>query len=162
MGTACATSSVALADYKGWSLCGAPWLQLVATGSKRDGAENGSQAKMVRRGRRFESVRGLCQSPAHKALPFGSICTSSNVRQVWSPLWSLRVENAVRDRTLGLRYEPGAGTSSSGGALAKPRTRLTSDPPALRTPRVPVADHAVAGRLCLKVRMRGLVSSTRG
>jgi hypothetical protein len=42
MGTACATSSVALADYKGWSLCGAPWLQPVATGSKRDGAENGS------------------------------------------------------------------------------------------------------------------------
>ncbi len=42
MGTACAMSSVALADYKGWSLCGAPWLQPVATGSKRDGAENGS------------------------------------------------------------------------------------------------------------------------
>ena len=32
----------------------------------------------------------------------------------------------------------------------------------LRTPRVPVAGHVVAGRLCLKVRMRGPVSSTRG
>jgi hypothetical protein len=29
------------------------------------------------------------------------------VRQVWSPLWSLQVENAVRDPTLGLRYEAG-------------------------------------------------------
>src|SRR5438034_11001822 len=48
MGTACATSSVALADHKGWSLCGAPWLQPVATGSKRDGAEKRlTQAKTV-------------------------------------------------------------------------------------------------------------------
>ena len=32
----------------------------------------------------------------------------------------------------------------------------------LRTRRVPVVGHVVAGRLCLKVRMRGPVSSTRG
>src|SRR4051794_29057507 len=57
----------------GWSLYGAPWLQLVAITSKSDGrgsAENkpkplpsvatGCREKyMVRRGRRFESVRGL-------------------------------------------------------------------------------------------------------
>jgi hypothetical protein len=63
MGTACATSSVALVDYKGWSLCGAPWLQPVATGSKRDGAENGSLKRKP-----LPSVATSCLSRSHSLL----------------------------------------------------------------------------------------------
>jgi hypothetical protein len=65
-------------------LYGAPWLQLVAINGKSDGrgsAESkpkplpsvatGCREKyMVRRGRRFESVRGLCKSPANRGFTF--------------------------------------------------------------------------------------------
>jgi hypothetical protein len=33
-------NSVASTDYGGWSLCGALWLQSVATGRKFDGLQN--------------------------------------------------------------------------------------------------------------------------
>src|SRR5215211_1315920 len=39
---------------------------------------------MVRRGRRFESVRGLCKSPEIEAFSVGRTCTGSSVRWVWS------------------------------------------------------------------------------
>jgi hypothetical protein len=46
---------------------------------------------MVRRGRRFESVRGLCKSTARRlfsSFPFRSTCSWPQVRWVWSTLWS--------------------------------------------------------------------------
>jgi hypothetical protein len=33
-----------------------------------------------------------------RGFPFGSICRFSNVGQVWSPLWSLQLENALVKR----------------------------------------------------------------
>ncbi len=38
---------------------------------------------------------GSAKAPQTGALCFGSICRFPNVGQVWSPLWSLQVENAV-------------------------------------------------------------------
>jgi hypothetical protein len=49
---------------------------------------------MVRRGRRFESVRGLCKSAAPRRVLVQVDLLPSNVRWVWSGLWSLKVENA--------------------------------------------------------------------
>src|ERR687887_2142112 len=65
--------SVFMNDNDGWSLYGAPWLQPVATGRKRETSETARTSRkplpsvatscrderMVRRGRRFESFRGL-------------------------------------------------------------------------------------------------------
>jgi hypothetical protein len=65
--------TVVFSDYKAWSLYGAPWWQTLATGRKSEEAKNGRNKgkplpcvatacrleRMVRRGRRFESVRGL-------------------------------------------------------------------------------------------------------
>jgi hypothetical protein len=63
-----------------WSIYGAQRAQPVATGRKRDALENRSNKpirnrrqptatvseRIVRRGRRFESVRGLCKSAARR------------------------------------------------------------------------------------------------
>src|SRR6266568_2021243 len=38
---------------------------------------------------------GSAKAPHNGAFRFGSICRFSNVGQVWSPLWSLQVENAL-------------------------------------------------------------------
>jgi hypothetical protein len=49
--------------------------------------------EIVRRGRRFESVRGLCKSAARRHFSFSSTCSESNVRYVWSrfmELWCSR------------------------------------------------------------------------
>src|SRR5256885_12843913 len=46
--------------------------------------------------RRFESVRGLCKSPAKRGFFFGPTRTIHSVRWVWSPLWNLQSEKCLR------------------------------------------------------------------
>jgi len=53
---------------------------------------------MVRRGRRFESVRGLCKVPANRGFLISSICILSSMHQVWSRLWSSQISDAARPR----------------------------------------------------------------
>jgi hypothetical protein len=60
---------------------------------------------MVRRGRRFESVRGLCKSAARRRFPFSPNCCDSNVRWVRSRLWSFRVQNGAPLPRLGRRKQ---------------------------------------------------------
>ena len=38
---------------------------------------------------------GSAKAPHNRSFCFGSICRFSNMGQVWSPLWSLQVENAL-------------------------------------------------------------------
>jgi hypothetical protein len=77
--------------------------------------------------------------------PFGAFRSKRRPRPHFGPSRAGCRHKLLR-RCVGEAVHPSYGRSTSG----------------LRTPRVPVADHAVAGRLCLKVRMRGPVSSTRG
>src|SRR5437660_11482417 len=52
---------------------------------------------MVRRGSPVRVRKRALQKPRVAGLfCVGSICRSSNVGQVWSPLWSLQVENPVK------------------------------------------------------------------
>src|SRR2546423_15305283 len=60
------------------------------------------RTSMVRRGRRFESVRGLCKRPARRGFLLRIDADSQDVGQVWSPLWSLQVENAVLESRIAL------------------------------------------------------------
>ena len=47
---------------------------------------------------------GSAKAPHNGASGFGSICSFSNVGQVWSPLWSLQVKNAlIESRVAGPR-----------------------------------------------------------
>jgi hypothetical protein len=50
---------------------------------------------MVRRGSTVRVRQRALQKPRTRGFLFGSICRFSNVGQVWSPLWSLQVENAL-------------------------------------------------------------------
>jgi hypothetical protein len=100
-----------------WSVYGAERSQSVATGDKCDGGECGSnrqkplpwvatschRVRMVRRSRRFESVRGLYKDPQIVAFSVGPTCTSSGMRWAWSPLWSFQIQpsHARRCRTSG-------------------------------------------------------------
>jgi hypothetical protein len=42
-------------------------------------------------------LEGSAKAPEIGAFSFGSTCGLSNVSQVWSPLWSLQVENAFEE-----------------------------------------------------------------
>ena len=50
------------------------------------GCDQRRPKSMVRRGRRFESVRGLCKSAGNGAFSLVRPCRFSSVRWVWSPL----------------------------------------------------------------------------
>jgi hypothetical protein len=65
---------------------------------------------------------GSAKAPHTAAFRFGSICRSSNVGQVWSPVWSLQVENA--------RCGTATAAASTGGPrwlcpYGRPRRRRT-------------------------------------
>ena len=65
--------------------------------------------------------RGLQKSP-HAGL-FGLTCRSSNVGQIWSPLWSRQVEG-VSEECTGLRTVPSGGAALN---LASPVERAPAD-----------------------------------
>ena len=119
MGTACATSSVALADYKGWSLCGAPWLQPVATGSKRDGAENGSLKRKP-----LPSVATSCLS---RSMARRSVTPASGRWPTTSPL-RRRGSISLKRQVLRTRRPTGLDRATLTGerSLVKPNGALPS------------------------------------
>jgi hypothetical protein len=65
---------------------------------------------MVRGGRRFESVRGLCKIPAHEAFSFGLICTSSNVSRYGALYGAFRSKTPSATALWAFAMRPGAGT----------------------------------------------------
>jgi hypothetical protein len=92
--------AVALADYKGWSLYGALWLQPVAVSRKSGGLKNRRNTRkplpwvasgclrMVRSGSPVRiRKRALQKAPLVGASAFRSTCRVSSVRWVWSRLW---------------------------------------------------------------------------
>src|SRR5262249_27571044 len=64
-----------------------------------------SARRMVRRGSTVRVRQRALQKPRTWAFHFGSICRLSNVEQVWSPLWSLQVEDAFAKRRFFARTE---------------------------------------------------------
>src|SRR5205823_9001696 len=66
------------------------------------------------------------KSPAYGAFRFVSICRFSNVGQVWSPLWSLQVENAVLESRIARYRAPP--TALRGAATSSFRLFSDSDP----------------------------------
>src|SRR2546427_5914933 len=71
---------------------------------------------------------GSAKAPHVGAFRFGSVCRSSNVGQVWSPLWSLQVENARGGSAIAAASTDVLGAFARSRACAehepRPRTRL--------------------------------------
>src|SRR5512132_2353629 len=64
---------------------------------------------------------GFAKAPHNWAFCFGSTCRFSNVGQVWSPLWSLQVENALLEsRVVRLRSAQPRGRRFIAGARYGP------------------------------------------
>jgi hypothetical protein len=86
-----ARGNVAKVDNSGWSLYGAQRSQPVATGSKRDGAENATGRVRQR----------ACKIPAHGDFSFRWTCPTANVRGgygAWYGAFSLRSRPHPRPR----------------------------------------------------------------
>src|SRR5207247_2806993 len=100
---------VVLSDNEVWSLYGAPLQPVAISRKSTERRRRPKQAKTVAMGcdrlpkgaHGKEGVDGSSPSggsakaPHNGAFRFGSTCRFSNVGQVWSPLWSLQVENAL-------------------------------------------------------------------
>ncbi len=131
----------------------------LATGRKSNGLKNRRNTRkplpcvatschlerMVRRGSTVRVRQRALQNPRTTgASCFGSICRSSNVGQVWSPLWSLQVENAVpgeplratarRQQRFGSPQHPRSGCSASrarSASLTTQRRRAVARRPSM-------------------------------
>jgi hypothetical protein len=90
---------------EGWSIYGAQRAQPVATGGKWNTPENRSNKpirnrwqptatvpqRMVGGGQRFESVRGLCKSPAKRGFCRATELQFESDARLWSTFWSIQV-----------------------------------------------------------------------
>jgi hypothetical protein len=151
------TRSVVRAGNDGWSLYGAQRSQPVASGGKWDGRMNGSN---TRKPLRWVATGCLRRSMASAPISRSGDATGRRARL---PLPLQRTQATPSPpRTSTQRPCADATERDCSSTTARParrthpriRGRLS-----LRTRRVPVAGHVVAGRT---VRMRGPVSSTRG